>query len=82
MTVILEAEDLTNSTPATISRCGMIYLRDEILPLKGILNQWLNKLPTFLEDVKEDLDKMCNYFIPDLLETYMIQANLVLHSTL
>ena len=45
MTVILEAEDLTNSTPATISRCGMIYLRDEILPLKGIVNQWLNKLP-------------------------------------
>ena len=78
MTVILEAEDLTNSTPATISRCGMIYLRDEILPLKGILNQWLNKLPQFLDDMKEELDKLCNYFIPDLLEKYWIQANLVI----
>ena len=38
MTIILEAEDLSNSTPATISRCGMIYMRDDILPLKALLN--------------------------------------------
>lgn len=50
MTVILEAEDLSNSTPATISRCGMIYMKDDLLPLKAIVNTWIKKLPIFLED--------------------------------
>jgi hypothetical protein len=56
MTIILEAEDLSNSTPATISRCGMIYLRDDIVPLKAIINQWINKLPLFLEECSPELD--------------------------
>jgi len=77
MTVILEAEDLSNSTPATISRCGMIYLREDILPLKALLNQWIKKLPVFLEDIAHEIDVLCNYFIPDILDKYMISSNLV-----
>jgi dynein heavy chain len=72
MTVILEAEDLSNCTPATISRCGMIYMKDDILPLKAILNKWIKKLPVFLEDIAFEIDQLCNYFIPDLLEKYML----------
>ena len=77
MTIILEAEDLSNSTPATISRCGMIYLRDDIVPLKAIINQWINKLPLFLEECSPELDQMCNYFIPEILDKFMIQQHLV-----
>jgi|LauGreDrversion4_2_1035121.scaffolds.fasta_scaffold488822_1 dynein heavy chain len=72
MTVILEAEDLSNCTPATISRCGMIYMKDDILPLKAILNKWIKKLPVFLEDIAHEIDQLCNYFIPDLLEKFML----------
>ena len=51
MTIIIEAEDLSNCTPATISRCGMIYMKDEIIPLKALLNKWIKSLPPFLEDL-------------------------------
>ena len=27
--------------------------------------------------MKEEADRLCNYFIPEILEKYMIQANLV-----
>lgn len=75
MTIILEAEDLSNSTPATISRCGMIYMKDDILPLKAILNQWVKKLPLFLEDIASEVDLMCNYFIPEILDKFMFSSN-------
>ena len=75
MTVILEAEDLSNSTPATISRCGMIYMKDDILPLKAILNYWIKKLPLFLEDIASEVETLCNYFIPDILEKFMFSSN-------
>ena len=50
MTIVIEAEDLTNCTPATISRCGMIYMKDDIIPLKAHINKWLKSLPPFLEE--------------------------------
>lgn len=77
MTVILEAEDLSNCTPATISRCGMIYMKDDILQLKAIINNWIRKLPVFLEDLAPEIDSLCNYFIPDILEKYLTPNNLV-----
>ena len=77
MTIIIEAEDLSNCTPATISRCGMIYMKDEIIPLKALLNKWIKSLPPFLEDLASDIDQMCNYFIPEILENFIHQNNLV-----
>ncbi len=56
MTIILEAEDLSNCTPATISRCAMIYMKDEIIPLKAIINTWIKKIPAFLEDYAPEID--------------------------
>ena len=29
MNILIEAENLSSCTPATISRCGMIYMQDE-----------------------------------------------------
>jgi dynein heavy chain len=68
MTIIIEAEDLTNCTPATISRCGMIYMKDEIIPIKAHFNKWLKSLPSSLEECIPELDNLCNYFLPDIIE--------------
>jgi dynein heavy chain len=56
MTIIIEAEDLTNCTPATISRCGMIYMKDDIIPLKAHFNRWLKTLPPVLMECAPELD--------------------------
>lgn len=78
MTIVIEAEDLTNCTPATISRCAMIYMKDDIIPLKAIINRWIKTLPSFLEDCCPEIDLLCNYFIPEILENFIHQTNLVI----
>jgi dynein heavy chain len=35
MTVVLESSDLADTSPATISRCSIIYCRSESLPIKA-----------------------------------------------
>lgn len=39
--VLLETADLLNCSPATISRCAIIYFPKESLPIKAGFNQWL-----------------------------------------
>jgi dynein heavy chain len=34
MNILIEAENLISCTPATISRCGMIYMQDEQISVK------------------------------------------------
>ena len=77
MTILIEAEDLTNCTPATISRCAMIYMKDDIIPLKAIINRWIKSLPKYLEECAQEIDLLCNYFIPEILENFIHQTNLV-----
>ena len=48
--VLLEAADLTNCSPATISRCAIIYFPREQVPLKVHYNSWLLRLPRALAD--------------------------------
>jgi len=46
MCVLLETDNLLNVTPATVSRCGLVYLhRNETCDPKFIFNKWLRNLP-------------------------------------
>ncbi|KAH0630137.1 hypothetical protein JD844_012805 [Phrynosoma platyrhinos] len=69
MSLIFETMDLSQASPATVSRCGMIYLEPLQLGWMPLVTSWLNKLPEPLEqkEYQDLLSDLFNWFIPPAL---------------
>ena len=65
--IVIESNTLENCSPATISRCGIIYMSNKSITPKAILNQYIRNFPLILSDKKARFDQLLNYFIPDVL---------------
>lgn len=44
--MIFEVEDLAQASPATVSRCGMVYIDPEDLKWLPYVRSWLQYLPS------------------------------------
>ena len=54
MRMIFEIDDLSGASPATVSRCGMVYSAPETCHWSLIANRWIETLPTdvFTDKIK------------------------------
>ncbi|NWI88768.1 DYH7 protein, partial [Pitta sordida] len=76
MTLIFETMDLSQASPATVSRCGMIYLEPSQLGWRPLVTSWLNKLPEPLnsQEHQDLLQRLFDWLIPPALKVRQKQC--------
>ncbi|XP_063895398.1 dynein axonemal heavy chain 1 [Helicoverpa armigera] len=73
--MIFEVADLTVASPATVSRCGMVYLDAQVVGLPPLINAWIkSNLPAIADPIRKSL-------VP-LISTYLYPALELLRSKL
>jgi dynein heavy chain len=69
MTMMFEPEDLEVASPATVSRCGMIYMEPHSLGYECIIASWLQILPKALpKTLKNKFRTFCDRYLSVCLQ--------------
>ncbi|GCC21888.1 hypothetical protein chiPu_0000270 [Chiloscyllium punctatum] len=76
MSLIFEAMDLSQASPATVSRCGMIYLEPAQLGWKPIVISWLKTLTNVShhKDMLNLLEDLFDWLVPPALHVLRKQC--------
>jgi dynein heavy chain len=68
MSMIFEVEDLSVASPATVSRCGMVYMEPQALGLSVLIKSWLNSLHTVFTDLKPKFQQLFDSLLDPCIE--------------
>jgi dynein heavy chain, axonemal len=79
MNMIFEVQDLAVASPATVSRCGMVYMQAQLLGWRPVMLSWLDTLPeAFSADQKAELTALFDWLLPPLLRAALKEIGQVL----
>ena len=69
MNMIFEPQDLEVASPATVSRCGMVYYEPHQMGLYPSLSSWLNTLPVTVSDFQKGMiESLFKWLVPPALK--------------
>uniref|UniRef100_A0A3B5KNF2 Dynein axonemal heavy chain 12 n=1 Tax=Takifugu rubripes TaxID=31033 RepID=A0A3B5KNF2_TAKRU len=71
MSLIFEAMDLSQASPATVSRCGMIFMEPSQLGWEPLVISWINTLPETLQSEENSslILELFHWLIPPAFKT-------------
>ncbi|XP_055503511.1 dynein axonemal heavy chain 12 [Leucoraja erinacea] len=83
MSLIFEVMDLSQASPATVSRCGMIYLEPAQLGWKPLVVSWLNGLAKVVpqKDLRIMLEDLFDWLVPVALHVLRKQCKELVPTT-
>ncbi|CCW62408.1 unnamed protein product [Phytomonas sp. EM1] len=68
MTMMFEVEDLAVASPATVSRCGMIYMDPtSCVPVSASIASWVASLPSYMASQAASLEALIMCYLPSLI---------------
>ncbi|CDW77756.1 dynein heavy chain axonemal [Stylonychia lemnae] len=71
MTLMLETDSLLNTTPATVSRCGLIYLQQsKLIKPKMLFNAWLRSIPNVLKEYEIEIEQQASCLLKEALQVF------------
>lgn len=71
MTMMFEVEDLSVASPATVSRCGMVYMEPQALGLDPLYDSWFERIPVNIkarQTIEKKLRRLCQAFTEPVLK--------------
>ncbi|XP_074169160.1 dynein axonemal heavy chain 1 isoform X1 [Rhinolophus sinicus] len=81
MTMMFEVQDLAVASPATVSRCGMVYLEPSILGLMPFVECWLKRLPALFKPYEEQFKALFVSFLEESIAFVRSSVKEVIAST-
>ncbi|XP_036594745.1 dynein heavy chain 1, axonemal [Trichosurus vulpecula] len=81
MTMMFEVQDLAVASPATVSRCGMVYLEPSILGIMPFTECWLRKIPSIMMPFREKFESLFQRFLEESIKFVREAVKEVIAST-
>ncbi|EDL24804.1 mCG3819, partial [Mus musculus] len=81
MTMMFEVQDLAVASPATVSRCGMVYLEPSILGLMPFVECWLKRLPAIIKPYEEQFKSLFTKYLENSINFVRNTVKEVIAST-
>lgn len=77
MSIIFEVEDLLEASPATVSRCGMVYLESKDLGWEPLFDPWFSNLSDHIKtyDYIELFEILLKRVLAEMIDFILISGH-------
>ena len=63
MTMMFEVEDLSQASPATVSRCGMVFLESHQIGWMSLIKSFVNQIPPLVAHLKDFMQTKLQWIV-------------------
>ena len=81
MSLIFETQDLSQASPATVSRCGMIYMEPRSIGWRAMFKSWLDEQSELVKSESKLVENLFEWFVDPCLTFIRKQCKEVLATT-